>query len=57
MSERRSLFGGLWRVIDGVRRLILNVVFFGFLLILIVVALSNRPKVPGGAALGLPARL
>ncbi len=54
MSERRSFFRGLWRVIDGLRRLILNVLFFGFLVVLIAIALSGRPSIPsGGAALVL----
>jgi protease-4 len=53
MSERRSFFAGLWRAIDGLRRLILSVLVFGLIAILIGAALSSRAKVPNGAALVL----
>ena len=53
MSERRSLFRGLWRGIDTLRRLILNVLVFGLILSVLVAAWLNRPRVPGSAALVL----
>jgi protease-4 len=52
MSETRpSLFSRLLRGLDGLRRLVLNVLFFGVLLGLAVAAWRARPKVPDGAAL------
>jgi protease IV len=51
MTERRSFFAGLWRTIDGLRRLILNLLVFGLLALLVAAALSGRAKVPDGAAL------
>jgi protease-4 len=53
MSERRSFLGGLLRGLDWLRRLVLNLVFFGLLVALVAVALRGRPKVPDGAALVL----
>ncbi|MGE5125252.1 MAG: signal peptide peptidase SppA, partial [Betaproteobacteria bacterium] len=53
MSERRSFLGGLLRGLDGLRRVVLNLVFFGLLVALVAVALRGRPKVPDGAALVL----
>jgi len=53
MAQRRSFFGLLWQVIDGVRTLLLNLVFFGILLLALGFLLSGRPSVPDGAALVL----
>jgi phosphate transport system substrate-binding protein len=41
------------RGLDGLRRFLLNVLFFGLLAGLLVAALAGRPKVPAGAALVL----
>lgn len=52
MSENRpSLFSRLLRGLDGLRRLVVNALFFGILLGLAVAAWRARPKVPDGAAL------
>jgi protease-4 len=51
MSERPSLFARLCRGLDGLRRLVVNVLFFGILVGLAVAAFSGRTKVPDGAAL------
>ena len=56
MSEPPSLLRRLGRGMDGLRRLVLNLVFFGLLGGLIVAALAGRPKVPRGAALVLHPR-
>jgi protease-4 len=53
MSERRSFLGRILRGVDGLRRFILNVAFFGLLALLIAAAIGARPKVPDGAALVL----
>jgi protease-4 len=53
MSERRSFLGRLLQGLDGLRRVVLNLVFFGLLIALVVAALRGRPKVPDGAALVL----
>jgi len=53
MAQRRSFFGLLFRVIDGLRRVLLNLIFFGILLVLLALMLSGRPFVPDGAALVL----
>ncbi len=53
MSDRRSFLAGLLRTIDGLRRLILNLLVFGLLALLVAAALAGRPKVPSGAALVL----
>jgi protease-4 len=52
MSETRpSLLSRLLRGLDGLRRVVLNALFFGILLGLAVAAWRARPKVPDGAAL------
>jgi protease-4 len=52
MSETRpSLFSRLLRGLDGLRRVVVNALFFGVLLGLAVAAWRARPKVPDGAAL------
>jgi protease-4 len=51
MSERPSLLGRLFRGIDGLRRLLVNVLFFGLLVGFAVALWQSRPKVPDGAAL------
>ncbi len=51
MGELRSFFHGLWRVVDGARRLAVNLLFVGLLVILLATALAARAKVPSGAAL------
>ncbi|MFN8094247.1 MAG: signal peptide peptidase SppA [Vicinamibacteria bacterium] len=53
MSEKRSFLGMLLRAFDALRRLVVNLVFFGLLAALVVAAWSARPKVPAGAALVL----
>jgi protease-4 len=54
MSERRtSLLGGVLRGLDVLRRVILNLLFFGLPVALAVALWSARPKVPDGAALVL----
>jgi len=53
MAQRRSFFGLLWRLIDGVRIVLLNLVFFGILVVLLAVMVWGRPSVPDGAALVL----
>jgi protease-4 len=50
-DDRPSLLSRLLRGIDGLRRFLVNVLFFGLLAGLVVTALSGRPKVPDGAAL------
>lgn len=51
MSDRPSLFTRLFRGLDGLRRFLVNVLFFGILLGLLVAAWTSRVKVPDGAAL------
>jgi len=50
-DDRPSLLSRLFRGIDGLRRFLVNVLFFGLLAGLLVAAFSGRPKVPAGAAL------
>jgi protease-4 len=56
MPERSSFFARLGRGIDGLRRFIINVVFFGLLAGLAIAAWNARPRVPDGAALVLNPR-
>jgi len=51
MSERPSLSVRLFRGLDGLRRFLLNVLFFGLFVGLAIAAFSGRAKVPDGAAL------
>jgi protease-4 len=52
MSERRASFAtSLGRALDGLRRLLVNLVFFGLLGALAVAAWNARPRVPRSAAL------
>jgi protease-4 len=52
MTEARpSLLVRLFRGLDGLRRFLVNVLFFGLLAALAVAALGGRTKVPDGAAL------
>jgi protease-4 len=51
MNDRPSLLAQLGRAFDGLRRLLVNVVFFGLLVVLAVAAWQARPRVPRGAAL------
>ena len=54
MSERRSsVLGRALRALDGLRRFVVNLVFFGLLVAVVVALWSGRPKVPSGAALVL----
>jgi protease-4 len=53
MSERPSFLRRSWWFLDGLRRVVLNVIFFGLLLALLALALSGRPRVPASAALVL----
>jgi len=55
-DDRPSLLGRLLRSLDGVRRFLLNVLFFGLLIGLAIALLSGRPRVPDGAALVLNPR-
>ena len=50
-EDRPSLLVRLFRGLDGLRRFLVNVLFFGLLVGLAVAAFSGRPKVPDGAAL------
>jgi protease-4 len=50
-DDRPSLFVRLFRGLDGLRRFLVNVLFFGLLAAFVTAALSGRPKVPDGAAL------
>jgi protease-4 len=50
-EDRPSLLVRLLRGLDGLRRFLVNVLFFGLLAGLAVAAFSGRPKVPDGAAL------
>ena len=53
MSTRSSLLAQTGRALDGLRRFILNLVFFGILAALVVSAVMGRPRVPRAAALVL----
>ena len=50
-DDRPSLLTRLFRGLDGLRRFLVNVLFFGLLAGLVAAAFSARPKVPDGAAL------
>ncbi len=41
----RGIFGGLWSVIDGTRRLIFNLLFLALVVVAIVVAVSGPPAI------------
>ena len=51
MNDRPSVFARLLRGLDGLRRFIVDVLFFGILVGLAIALWSGRPKVPDGAAL------
>ena len=53
---RRSLFSRLLGGLDGLRRFLVNVLFFGLLAGLLIASLGGKPKVPDGAALMLKPR-
>jgi protease IV len=56
MTERRSFLGRLLLAVDVLRRVILNLLFFGFIFLLLVMfgaALGSRTTVPDGVALVL----
>lgn len=53
MSDQPFFLVRLFQGIDGLRRFILNVLFFGILAGLLLAAWNSRPKVPNGAALVL----
>ena len=56
-TERRpSLFSRLLRGLDGLRRFLVNVLFFGLLAGLVIASFGGRTKVPDGAALVLKPR-
>jgi protease-4 len=50
-EDRPSLLSRLLRGLDGLRRFLVNVLFFGLLVGVVVAAFSGRAKVPDGAAL------
>ncbi|HEX9187220.1 MAG TPA: S49 family peptidase, partial [Vicinamibacteria bacterium] len=50
-DDRPSFLARLLRGLDGLRRFLVNVLFFGLLAFLLAAAMSGRPKVPDGAAL------
>jgi protease-4 len=50
-EDRPSLLARLFRGLDGLRRFLVNVLFFGLLFGLAAAAFSGRAKVPDGAAL------
>ena len=50
-EDRPSLLVRLFRGLDGLRRFLVNVLFFGLLVGLAIAAWGGRPKVPDGAAL------
>jgi protease-4 len=56
MSERPSFLTRVLRGLDGLRRFLVNVLFFGLLAGLLIAGLGGRPKVPAGAALVLNPR-
>jgi protease-4 len=50
----RRLFGFLWRLLDGTRRVVLNLLFLGVIVLLVVLWLADtRPKVAEDTALVL----
>jgi protease-4 len=51
-----SLFSRLLRGLDGLRRFLVNVLFFGLLAGLVIASFGGRTKVPDGAALVLKPR-
>ena len=53
MSDRPSVLGRISRGVDGLRRFVLNVLFFGLALLFVAALWSGRAKVPDGAALVL----
>jgi len=53
MTQRPSLFARLGHGLDGLRRFLVNVLFFGLLAGLALAAWNARPRVPDGAALVL----
>jgi protease-4 len=56
MSQSPSLLARLGRGLDGLRRFVVNVVFFGLILGLLGAFWTARPRVPDGAALVLDPR-
>jgi protease-4 len=56
MSENPSFLARVLRGIDGLRRFLVNVLFFGLLAGLVIASLGGRPKVPDGSALVLNPR-
>ena len=50
-EDRPSLLARLLRGLDGLRRFLVNVLFFGLLAGLVAAGMGGRPKVPDGAAL------
>ncbi len=50
-EDRPSLLARLFRGLDGLRRFLVNVLFFGLLAGLVAAGMGGRPKVPDGAAL------
>jgi protease-4 len=55
-DERPSFFVRVGRFIDGLRRFLVNVLFFGLLAGLVIASLGGGPKVPDGSALVLKPR-
>ncbi|MCB1899785.1 signal peptide peptidase SppA [Cognatazoarcus halotolerans] len=50
----RRLFGGLWRLVDGLRRLVLNLIFLAIIAVVVISFLVARePSIPDGSALVL----
>jgi protease-4 len=56
LEERPSFLTRVLRGLDGLRRFLVNVLFFGLLAGLVIEGLGGRPKVPDGAALVLNPR-
>jgi protease-4 len=56
LEERPSFLTRVLRGLDGLRRFLVNVLFFGLLAGLLIAGLGGRPKVPDGAALVLNPR-
>ena len=56
LEERPSFLTRVLRGLDGLRRFLVNVLFFGLLAGLVIAGLGGRPKVPDGAALVLNIR-
>ena len=56
LDERPSFLTRLLRGLDGLRRFLVNVLFFGLLAGFVIASLGGRPKVPNGAALVLNIR-